>query len=63
MKDRMIDFTKLFGHASGMFHQDDWYVENTEPQSSDHYRPAEVVEEMMSELICQGCLVRAQGSG
>ena len=63
MKDRMIDFTKLLGHDSGLSHHDDWYVENTEPHASNHYRPAEAIEEMMSELICQGCFVRAQGSG
>lgn len=63
IKDRMIDFTKLFGHDSGMFHHNDWYLENTEPHASDHYRPAEVIEEMMSELFVHGCFVRAQGSG
>lgn len=57
MKDLMIDFTKIFGRDSGMSHHDDWYVENSEP------RAANASEEMMSRVVCQGCLVKAQGSG
>ena len=60
MKDRMIDFTELLGRDS---HQDDWYIENTEPHASDHYRPAKAIEEMMDDLICEGYFAKARGSG
>jgi hypothetical protein len=63
MKDRMIDFTKLFGRDSDMSHHDEWYVENSEPRASNHYRPAYAIEEMMGRVVCGGCLVKAQGSG
>ena len=52
MKDRMIDFTELFGRDSSVSHPEDWYIENTEPHASDHYRPVNAIEEMMDELIC-----------
>jgi hypothetical protein len=64
MKDRMIDITELFGHDLGMLsaaRHDDWFIGNTEPHPSKHYRPVKVIEEMMGQLLCQGCFVKAQG--
>jgi hypothetical protein len=66
MKDRRIDFTKLFGHDPGPLrtgHDNDWFTENSEPHPGDHYRPLKEVEEMMGELVCRGNFAKAQGSG
>lgn len=63
MKDRRIDFTKLFGHEPDMSHDDDWFIENTEPHPGHRYSPATAVEELMSELVCERYLVKAQGTG
>jgi len=66
MKDRRIDFTKIFGHDPGALrtaNDDDWFTASTEPHPGDHYRPLKEVEEMMGELVCCGGFAKAQGSG
>jgi len=66
MKDRMIDSTELLGYEPGMLsavHHGDWFIANTEPRPSEHYRPVKAVEEMVDRFICKACFVKAQGSG
>ncbi|HEX3252427.1 MAG TPA: NAD(P)-dependent oxidoreductase [Pyrinomonadaceae bacterium] len=63
MKDRRIDFTELLAANQGVSQHDDWFIENSEPRPSNRYRPVKEIEEMMDQIICRGCFVKAQGSG
>ena len=64
MNDRKISATELFGHDPGTLDaipSDDWFIGNTEPHADSGYTPVKVVEEMMSQFIGQGYLVKVQG--
>jgi len=64
MKDRMIDITDRFDYDPGLLkaaQHDDWFIDNTEPRPTGHYKPVEAVEELMDQFVCQGRFVRAQG--
>jgi hypothetical protein len=64
MTDRRIDFAELFEHDPGILsaaHDDDWFIENSEPRPGEDYKPVQAIEDRMDEFICQGCLVKAQG--
>ena len=62
MKDRMINITDRFGYdpylLSAIQH-DDWFIENTEPYPSEHYRPVKSIEKLM-DRFCGGRFSAAQ---
>lgn len=54
MKDRMID-TDRFDYDPQLLRaiqHDDWFIENTEPYPSEHYRPVKSIEKLMNQFIC-----------
>jgi len=64
MKDRSIDLEELLvtnQDMPGAAQHDDWFIENTEPRPSKHYRPVKAIEEMMDQFIREGRVVKAQG--
>jgi len=64
MRDHLIDFTELFGPDPDMLsavHDDEWFIENTEPHPRDNYRPVQAIEEQMDQFICWDYFVKAQG--
>jgi hypothetical protein len=64
MKDRSIDLEELLvtnPDIPGAAQHDDWFIKNTEPRPSKHYRPVKAIEEMMDQFIREGRVVKAQG--
>lgn len=64
MKDRTIDLEELLvtnPDMPGAAQHDDWYIENTEPRPSKHYRPVKAIEEMMGQFVRHGHVVKARG--
>ena len=64
MKDRMLNLTDRFGFDPDFLsaiENDDWFIENTEPHPSEHYKPVKSIEKLMNQFICSGRFIMAQG--
>jgi hypothetical protein len=63
MNDRMIDIAEVFGHDLATLtsaQHEDWFIANTEPHPSLHYKPEQELEEMMDEFIRSRCFLKTQ---
>ena len=64
MKDRGIDIVDRFGYEPGLLsdvQQDPWFIGNTEPRQSEHYKPAKAVEDLMDQFVCPSGVVMVTG--
>jgi hypothetical protein len=63
MNKKGIDIAQLFGYGAAILsvaEHDDWLIDNTEPRSDGHYKPAKAVEEKMERFVREDWLVKVQ---